>query len=104
MYPCVENFLRCEPPYFDEPEVTPEEVLEVAFGLRQKDSVGRDRDDLLFDSPLALFFEHLGDDPDAMLDFYEFLGQHRSTLPASVKQILDARADAAARQEKEWWK
>lgn len=93
---------RIDPPYVDAPETDQQEVIEVALGRRLRDGLGRDRDELFCDTPMGLVFQDIFETPDAEAAMWDFFDLHWGDVPVEVREIIEGRAEAAARQEPIW--
>lgn len=100
--PYMEAPRAAYPPFYDEPEATTQEVLDVVFGRSLRDGLGRDFNDLIGDTPMQLWAERLAYNTEAERDLMSFLGQHWSDVPASVRAELEGLAESAAKQDSEW--
>lgn len=98
MYPYMEAPSPAYPPQYDEPEATKAEVLDVVFGLKPRDGLGRDFDALMADTSLQIWAERVTNDPDIESDLLAFLGKRWGEAPASVRAVFEGLAEAATNQ------
>jgi len=85
-----------EMPY--EAETTYEEVLAVMQGRMYEDGLGRDREDILCDSPVSLCLSDIDQDPDANPEMWDFIMRHWGDVPARAKAIIERRIQQAVTQ------
>lgn len=97
MYPYMEAPHPAYPPEYDEPETTKQEVLDVLFGRRARDGLGRDYDDLLGETSLQSWASQITDDMDAEQELMALIGRHIDEAPR-VRAILEELAEAATKQ------
>lgn len=83
----------------DEPYTSFEEIRSVMLGRKPLDGLGRDRDDLLGNSPMMDWMADLQQTGRAELDLWDFFGREWERLPASVKAVLEERMKETAREE-----
>ena len=102
MYPYMESPHPPYPPEYDKPETTKSEVLDVVFGRKVRDGLGRDFDNLMSDTAMMLYAEHLADHGDAERDLMAFIGRNWRDAPANVRAIFDDLAESAAKQAPVW--
>ena len=81
-----------------EAETTYEEVLAVIRGRMYEDGLGRDREEILCDSPVALCLSDIDQDPDANPEMWDFIMRHWSDAPARVRTIIERRIEQAVTQ------
>ena len=85
-----------EMPY--EAETTYEEVLAVMQGRMYEDGLGRDREDILCDSPVALCLSDIDQDPIAYDELMTYLVERMNDLPTKVHRIIEQRIEQAVTQ------
>lgn len=90
------------PPEYDEPEATKQEVIDVALGRIEADGLGRDRDEILGDTPMALVFDDISQDWEAEDALWKFLADRWGDVPAEIRKIIESRAESTANQEPLW--
>lgn len=102
MYPFMEAPHPPYPPEYDHPEATKQEILDVLYGRRIRDGLGRDVDDLLSDTAMMLWQERIANDPDAERELMEHIGKYRHALPR-VAAIFDQLAGETEREPVFTW-
>ena|SRR5690606_28040992 len=85
-----------DPPYVA--ETTYEEVLAVIQGRMYEDGLGRDREDILCDSPVALCLSDIDQDPIAHDELMTYLVERMNDLPTKVHRIIERRIEQAVTQ------
>lgn len=85
-----------DPPYVA--ETTYEEVLAVIRGRMYEDGLGRDREEILCDSPVALCLSDIDQDPDAYDELMTYLVERMNDLPTKVHRIIEQRIEQAVTQ------
>lgn len=85
-----------DPPYVA--ETTYEEVLAVIRGRMYEDGLGRDREDILCDSPVALCLSDIDQDPIAYDELMTYLVERMNDLPTKVHRIIEQRIEQAVTQ------
>lgn len=91
------NHMELEPEH-DEPEVDPQEVLDVLFGLADKDSVGRDFSDLMNDTAIGTYHEELAFHHHAEKAFFHVMGANWHRFPKEVREVFERLAAKAAEE------
>lgn len=81
-----------------EAETTYEEVLAVIRGRMYEDGLGRDREEILCDSPVALCLSDIDQDPDAYDELMTYLVERMNDLPTKVHRIIEQRIEQAVTQ------
>lgn len=89
MYPYMEAPHPAYPPAYDEPETTKTEVLDVVFGRRHRDGLGRDFDDLMSETSLMLWSERISSDPDAERELMGLINLHGKLTKAHINELAE---------------
>jgi len=85
------------PPEFDEPEATADEVLEVIFGQRDEDGLGRDFNDLMNDTVMGEYHDRLAFHIRPERLFFRTIGQLWNRFPLEVQKVFEKMAEEAAK-------
>lgn len=82
------------------PEVDPSEVLDVLFGRSDEDSLGRTYYDLMNDTEMSDYFDHLAFHHETEKKFFRVIGENWSKFPEDVREVFEKLAIKAAKVEK----
>lgn len=94
------SFMELKPyPYeYDQPTTEKEDVLDVLFGRKARDGLGRTYDDLVNSSEMIYLYQAIADNYEAEKALFRLLGQHWDDLNKSLKDVIEAQAQIAAEE------